>query len=192
MARRRAHRPFVARAGLLSAIPTMGSTAAERFLAVSIAGARKTLSSRIPTSHPSPFIEQLTAAARRGVDVRVLTAGPLTDVHIVRLAGRSWYPTLLAAGVRVYEWQPTTLHAKTFVVDGLWSTVGSMNFDNRSMVLNDETNLMILDPEVGRQMNAVFVHDLRFSEEITAEKFGRRSVVQRLGERIARLLNRIL
>jgi cardiolipin synthase len=183
----------VAAAGLLSAIPTMGSTPAERFLAISIAGARKTL--YITNAYFAPerhFIELLTDAARRGVDVRVLTGGPLTDVQIVRLAGRAWYSTLLAAGVRIYEWQPTTLHAKTFVVDGLWSTVGSMNFDNRSLVLNDEANLMILDPNVGRQMNAVFVEDLRYAEEITPATFARRSPLQRLGEQAANLLSRLL
>jgi len=63
---------------------------------------------------------------------------------MVRSAGRAWYDTLISAGVRVYEWRPTTLHAKTFVVDGQWSTVGSMNFDNRSMALNDESTLMVL------------------------------------------------
>ena len=67
---------------------------------------------------------------------RTLTAGPRTDVNIVRLAGQAWYDTLLEAGVRIYEWQPTTLHARTFVVDGEWLTVGSINFDNRSMALD--------------------------------------------------------
>jgi cardiolipin synthase len=64
--------------------------------------------------------------------VRILTAGLSTDVRTVRLAGRAWYDTLLVAGVRVYEWQPSALHAKTFVVDSIWVTVGSINFDNRS------------------------------------------------------------
>jgi cardiolipin synthase A/B len=89
----------------------------------------------------SNFIELLGAAARRGVDVRVLTAGPRTDVNVVRLAGRAWYEALLTAGVRVYEWQPSTLHAKTFVVESEWATIGSMNFDNRSLALNDEATL---------------------------------------------------
>ena len=136
----------VTAAGLLYTSPTLGSTAAERFFALSIAGARKTL--YITNAYFAPdrnFVELLAAAARRGVDVRILTAGARTDVNIVRLAGRAWYDTLLAAGVRVYEWQPSTLHAKTFVVDGEWSTVGSMNFDNRSMALNDEATLMVLD-----------------------------------------------
>src|SRR5678815_1886044 len=126
----------VAAAGLLYSTPTLGSTAAERFFALSIAGARKTL--YITNSYFAPersFIDMLAAAAKRGVDVRILTAGARTDVNIVRDAGRAWYGTLLDAGVRVFEWQPSTLHAKTFVADGQWSTIGSMNFDNRSMAL---------------------------------------------------------
>jgi cardiolipin synthase len=120
-------------AGLLHTAPTLGSTAAERFFAVSIAGAQKTLYITNPYFVPNrSFVEMLAGAARRGVDVRILTAGPRTDVNMVRSAGRTSYDALLSAGVRVYEWQPTTLHAKTFVVDGEWSTVGSMYFDNRS------------------------------------------------------------
>jgi cardiolipin synthase len=95
-------------AGLLYTAPTLGSTAAERFFALSIAGAQKTL--YITNSYFAPdrnFIDLLAAAARRGVDVRILAAGPRTDVNVVRLAGRAWYDTLLAAGVRVYEWQPS-------------------------------------------------------------------------------------
>ena len=79
----------------------------------------------------------------------------------LRMAGRAQYEALLSAGVRIYEWQPTVMHAKTFVVDGLWSTVGSMNFDNRSLALNDESTLMILDADTGAQMNAIFFDDLR-------------------------------
>jgi cardiolipin synthase len=132
------------------------------------------------------------AAAARGVDVRILTAGPKTDVNIVRLAGRRWYGRLLAAGVRVYEWQPTTLHAKTFVVDGEWSTIGSMNFDNRSMTLNDEATLMVLDRTVGEQMNRIFVDDLQHCEEIEAAAFARRSGAGRLAEWAASVIRRVL
>jgi len=180
-------------AGLLYTAPTLGSTAAERFFALSIAGARKTL--YITNSYFAPdrnFIDLLIAAARRGVDVRILTAGPRTDVHVVRLAGRASYDTLLAAGVRVYEWQPTTLHAKTFVVDGEWFTVGSMNFDNRSMALNDEATLMVLDRPAGQQMDGIFLDDLRHAEEITLEAFRRRSWLQRLAEWGAYSLTRLL
>lgn len=182
-----------ATAGLLHTAPTLGSTSAERFMALSIAVARKTL--YITNAYFAPdvnFVEMLAAAARRGVDVRILTAGPRTDVNIVRFAGRAHYATLLAAGVRIYEWQPTTLHAKTFVVDGEWSTIGSMNFDNRSMALNDEATLMVLDREVGQQMDRIFLADLQYAAEITAASFAQRPWLQRLAEWGANWLSRVL
>jgi cardiolipin synthase len=181
------------RAGLLYTSPTLGSTAAERFLAISIAGATRTL--YVTTAYFAPdaaLVDMLTGAAARGVDVRVLTAGDATDMHIVRLAGRSWYQTLLDANVRIYEWQPTTLHPKTFVVDGVWSTVGSMNMDNRSLALNDEATLMVYDAEFGRQMNEVFAADLQHAREITRDAFRQRSWWQRSVEAVSWLFTRLL
>lgn len=180
-------------AGVLYASPTLGSTVAERFLALSIAGARKTL--YITNAYFAPddhFVEILNAAARRGVDVRILTGGPRTDVTVVRLAGRASYDLLLTAGVRVYEWQPSTLHAKTFVVDGEWATIGSMNFDNRSLALNDEATLMVVDRRIGGRMEEIFLDDLRHSEEITVSHFGQRSWIERLAERAAHLITPLL
>jgi cardiolipin synthase len=185
--------PNATAAGLLYTAPTLGSTAAERLFALSIAGARKTL--YITNSYFAPdrnFIDLLTAAARRGVDVRILTAGARTDVHVVRLAGRAWYETLLGAGVRIYEWLPTTLHSKTFVVDGEWFTVGSMNFDNRSMALNDEATLMVLDRTAGQNMDRIFLDDLRQAEDISLESFRRRSWLERIAEWGANSLTRLL
>jgi cardiolipin synthase len=180
-------------AGLLYTTPTLGSTAAERFLALSIAGARKTLYITNPYFVPDAnFIELLAATARRGVDVRILTGGQKTDTNFVRMAGRGTYDALLNAGVRVYEWQPTTLHAKTFVVDGEWSAIGSMNFDNRSMALNDESTLMVLDRALGAQMIRLFLDDLQHATEITAAEFRQRSWRDRLAARAANLLTRIL
>lgn len=131
-------------------------------------------------------------AAKRGVDVRILTAGPRTDIRIVRSAGRASYETLLGAGVRIYEWQPTTLHAKTFVVDGQWSTIGSMNFDNRSMALNDEATLMMVDRSIGEEMNRIFLADLQNAEEIVVSTFSRRSWSERIAERAAAFVTRLL
>jgi cardiolipin synthase len=180
-------------AGLLYATPTLGSTAAERFLAASISGARRSL--YITNSYFAPddnMLELLTGAARRGVDVRLLTAGAGTDVRTVRFAGRASYKRLLESGVRIYEWQPTPLHAKTFVADGRWSTIGSMNFDNRSLALNDETTLMVLDEGMGREMVTIFRNDLQDSQEITLERFEQRPWPERLVEFGARFLTRIL
>ena len=113
-------------------------------------------------------------------------------MNVVRHAGRAWYGTLLGAGVRVFEWQPSTLHAKTFVADGQWSTIGSMNFDNRSMALNDESTLMILDATIGSQMNQIFLDDLRYAQEITLITFQQRSWCARLSERAANFVMRLL
>src|SRR5688572_22363988 len=138
------------------------------------------------------FIELLAGAARRGVDVRVLVGGPLTDVPVTRLAAHARYDSLLSAGVRVYEYQPTTLHAKTFVVDGVWTSVGTMNFDNRSLALNDESTLMILDSAAGRRMEEVFMDDLRQSKEVDLVTFRRRSWTRRVAEWAANQMTRLL
>jgi cardiolipin synthase len=187
------HEGGVAMAGLLYTAPTLGSTPAERYLALSIGGARERL--YITNAYFAPdknFVALLTGAATRGVDVRILVGGPRTDVRAARLAAHGRYEALLEAGVRVYEYQPTTLHAKTFVVDGLWVSVGTMNFDNRSLALNDESTLMVLDSAAGQRMEAVFFDDLRHSLEIELEVFRRRPWFRRLAEWMANLVTPLL
>ena len=188
-----AHEGGVARAGLLYTAPTLGSTAAERYLALSIAGARERL--YVTNAYFAPdenFVAMLARTARRGVDVRILVSGPLTDVRTARLAGQARYDSLITAGVRVYEYQPTTLHAKTFVVDGLWLSVGTMNFDNRSLALNDESTLMVLDSAAGRRMEEVFLDDLRDAKQIDLAAFRRRPWTQRVAEWAANQITRVL
>lgn len=180
-------------AGFMHTVPTQGSTSAERFLALSIAGARKTL--YIANSYFVPdenFRGLLKSAVRRGVDVRILTASGKTDIKTTWYAGRAIYEELLAVGVRIYEYLPTMMHAKTFVVDGLWSTVGSLNFDNRSISFNDESNLVVLDAAFGRRMDEIFLDDLRYSKEITLAEFRRRGWGAKLLEWGASRLWRIL
>jgi len=183
----------LAAAGLLYAAPTLGSTAAERLLALTIAGARRSL--YITNAYFSPdrnFVSLLADAARRGVDVRVLTGGPRTDVRTARFAARARYALLIEAGVRLYEYQPSTLHAKTFVADGCWVSVGSMNFDNRSLALNDEATLMALDPVAGKAMEALFFDDLGHAVEVDLAEFRRRPWTEHVNEWGANLLTRVL
>ena len=180
-------------AALLHAAPTIGSTAAERFLAFSIAAAKKSL--YISNAYFVPdddFRRLLSDAARRGVDVRLLTASEKTDVPATRFAGRGRYEDLLRSGVRIYEYQPSMMHAKTFVVDGLWSTVGTMNFDNRSLAFNDETTLVTLDAEFGARMDSLFHADLQLSREIVLEEFLKRPWVQKFREQMAMAISRLL
>ncbi|MHB0949699.1 MAG: phospholipase D-like domain-containing protein [Gemmatimonadaceae bacterium] len=180
-------------AGLLFAVPTTGSTPAERFIALTIAGSRRRL--WIANSYFVPdddFRRGMIRAAKRGVDVRVLTVGPETDVKSTWYAGRAHYEELLRGGVKVYEYQPTMMHAKTIVADGTWGTIGSMNFDNRSMAFNNESNLVVLDPQFGAAMERAFLEDLRYAKEIRLEEFQRRGAWERVKETGAVMLSRIL
>lgn len=168
---------------LLYTTAGIGSSAAERYLALSIAGARRTL--LVTNSYFVPdaeFRRLLGDAARRGVDVRVLTAGPRTDIRTTLLAGRSSYEELLRAGVRIYEYQPTMMHAKSMTVDGAWITVGTTNFDNRSLRLNEESNVIAHDAGLGAALDSVFHVHLRDSKEIRLAEFERRGWWQRLLE----------
>ena len=181
------------KAGLMHSVPSMGSTPAERFLALSIAGARKSL--YISNSYFVPgesFMQLLLAAQRRGVDVRVLTVSNKTDVKTTWYAGRTYYEKLLEGGVKIYEYQPTMIHAKSMVVDGIWSYVGSMNFDNRSLSFNDESLLVALDPAVGAQMNSIFMDDIKSSQEMKLEEFRKRPLSNKVLEWCAQKLRRVL
>jgi cardiolipin synthase len=180
-------------AGVLFTQPTTGSTPAERFLVLTIAGAKHTL--YITNSYFVPdddFRRLLMKAAKRGVDVRVLTVSDKTDVKTTWYAGRHWYEGLLAAGIRIYEFQPTMIHSKTIIADGIWGTIGSMNFDNRSMAFNNESNLVFLDSTVGAQMNATFMADLAHSKEIKLDEFRKRGRWERLLEGLSASLGRLL
>ncbi len=181
------------RAGVLHTAPTVGSTSAERFLALTIVGSRKRLF--ISNAYFVPgdeFSRLLVDAAGRGVDVRVLTAGPRTDVKTTRYASRYRYEQLLTGGVRIFEYQPTNIHAKTIVADGVWSAIGSMNFDNRSLAFNNELMLTSLDSVVGARMDSVFMADLPFAHEIRLVEFRRRAWRERLLEWGANLVWRVL
>ena len=180
-------------AGLLFTGTTTGSTPAERFVALTIAGATRSL--YISNSYFVPdddFRALLTDAARRGVDVRILTVSSETDIRTTWYAGRARYEELLGGGVRIWEYQPTMMHAKTIVADGTWSTIGSMNLDNRSLAFNNESNLVVWDGQVGAQLDSVFFDDLTRSREITLPEFRQRPMIMRMVELGASVLQRIL
>ena len=178
---------------LLYSPPVTGSTTAERLLALSIAGARRWL--YIANAYFVPqadYVQLLAAAARRGVDVRILTNGARLDVRSTWLAGRIRYDALLAAGVRIYEYKPTTMHAKTLVADGLWSVVATLNFDNRSLAYNNEVALAARDPRLAAAMHSLFLSDVQFAEETRLDQFRRRPWAARFLERGASVIARLL
>lgn len=183
----------VSGAALIHSPPLTGSTTAERLIALLIASARRRL--YIANAYFVPdadFVRLLVAAARRGVDVRLLTNGAQGDVKLARLAGRGRYETLLAAGVRIYEYRPAAMHAKTFVVDGTLAAVTTMNFDNRSLAYNNEVALVARDATIGAAMEAMFLDDLQVSDEIRRDAFVMRSRWQRLLEQGASVLSSLL
>jgi len=180
-------------AGLMHSLPTIGSTPAERFFALTIAGAQQTL--YISNSYFVPnedLCTLLVTAVKRGVDVRVLTVSSVTDVKTAWYAGRALYENLLEGGVKIYEYQPSMMHSKTIVVDGIWGTVGSLNFDNRSIAFNNESQIVALDEKIGQQMNEIFLEDLNYSEEIVLETFRKRPLKGRIYESFAQKLRRVL
>jgi cardiolipin synthase A/B len=126
--------------------------------------------------------------ARNGVDVRVLVPGNHTDALPVQAAGRSYYEELLAGGVRIFEYQPSMMHAKTAVIDGVWSIVGSANMDERSMELNEENVLGISDPGFAQAVERGLLEDYSRSREIRLEEWRRRSLGKRAFEWAAKSL----
>ena len=180
-------------AGLVYGSPSVGSTDIERFFALSISGARRRL--WITNAYFVPdddFRGMLVEAVRRGVDVRVLTPGGNTDKPSTWYAGRTHYETLLEGGVRIYEYGPTMVHAKTLVADGIWSAVGTTNFDNRSMSLNDEVVLMVHSEEVARTLEERFEYDLELADELDLEAFRARGAWERAKEGFWVLFSRFL
>jgi cardiolipin synthase A/B len=126
--------------------------------------------------------EGLAAAARRGVDVRVLVPGSHTDAPNVRLAAHYHFGDLLAAGVGIYEYRPTMLHNKVMVVDGIWSTVGSINMVNRSMTKNAEVNFVVYDRAFAAEVEAMVLVDLGECDVLTEAEWKKRGPLTRLGE----------
>lgn len=136
-------------------------------------------------------IDILGRASRRGVDVRLLLPG-ISDVPIVRHAGHGFFNQLLKSGVRVFEYQPAVLHAKTLVADDCVTVIGSSNLDFRSFHFNAECNIVSLDVELAGQLAHAFKKDLANSVEITSETWGRRSIFHRVADTFARSLSPLL
>jgi cardiolipin synthase len=138
----------------------------------------------------SATAELVRAAEERGVRVRVIVPGRFNNHPLTRLASRRRYGPLLRAGVEIHEYQPGMIHTKTMVVDGLWVVVGSTNFDSRSFDLNDEVNLVAIDPNLADRVQREFEADLARCEQITYERWRRRSIIERAASFLGRVLER--
>jgi cardiolipin synthase A/B len=181
--------PDLPAAGPLSAAvvpssPLAAMSGAGRVYAIAIAAASKEIwianSYFVPDDDTSRL---LVAAEKRGVDVRIMVPSDKhNDVPATRAAGRAAFGPLLGGGVKMFEYQPTMFHPKTMVVDGIFSTVGSANFDDRSFHLNEEINVFVYDREFAKRMRDGFERDMEQCREYTLEMWEHRSPVKRFTE----------
>jgi cardiolipin synthase len=150
--------------------PVFGASAAQRSMAVLIAGATRRL--WIANAYfvpPKPFVKALRDATARGVDVKIVLPGVYHDQPAVRRASRRTWRPLLEGGIELYEYKPTMIHCKIVIVDSSVSSIGSINFDPRSFALNAEFGVVALDREIAKKMEDAFEADLRFSRPVTIE-----------------------
>jgi cardiolipin synthase len=174
---------------LFSSSPQEGSESVRLMYLLSIASAAKSIKLASAYFIPDDLaVKTLVQAAKRGVDVEIIVPGPLIDRKVARRASRARWGPLLEAGVRIYEYQPCLYHCKLLVVDDLWVSVGSTNFDNRSFRLNDEANLNVLDADFARQQSSLFDRDRANSRQITLDEWRNRAFSERMIERASELL----
>lgn len=173
-------------AQMFSSSPEGGSASMHLMVLLAITAANTSID--IENSYFVPdalTIESLIAAKRRGVRVRVLVPNRHTDAPLGRWAAHALYNDLLDGGIEISEYEPTMLHCKLIVVDALWVSVGSCNFDDRSFRLNDEANLNVFDKDFAKRQLVQFEVDFAKSKRIHAGRWARRSISRRILERVA-------
>jgi cardiolipin synthase len=177
-----------ARVMVLDSRPGRGAIESASVLSALVAGARTRVWITMAYFAPKPRAARLLSrAARRGVDVRMILPEK-TDVHVVRHAGHGFFSALLRAGVRVFEYRAAVLHAKSMVADGLFSVIGSSNYDFRSFELNAECNFVIRDAATAATMERRFETDLADSREIVGPEWHGRPAWHRAYDALARKL----
>ena len=178
------------RAHVTASSPQGGVSKLELLYKLAIATAQKELLLQNPYFIPDgEVVGLLEGAVRRGVDVRVMLPGTVTDSSVVQHAGHYHYGELLSKGIKIYEHQKTLTHQKVMVVDGIWSHVGSTNFDDRSLDINDEASLGMIDPAVAAELQKAFERDLASCRPVTLQEWKERSLWHRLVDRVSYTVN---
>jgi cardiolipin synthase A/B len=171
---------------------TGGSTRARILYQTMLASARKTIHITTPYFLPdrSARQEMLRAIRERGVEIKIIVPGKHSDHLLTRRSSRRLFGELLKAGAKIYEYEEAMIHAKTMMIDDIWSVVGSTNFDNRSFGLNDEVNLAARDRKLTARLMEDFATDLTGSHEVSYEQWRRRSIFERMHEWLGWVLER--
>ncbi len=168
---------------------TEGSESVRLMYLLTIASAEKSILIANAYFVPDDLsVETLVTAARRGVRIEIILPGTKIDTEITRKASRSRWGKLLEAGIEILEFQPTMFHCKTVIVDDIWVSVGSTNFDSRSFRLNDEANLNVYDADFARRQTALFVADKARTHRVTLEEWQHRPLREKIMEHTAGLL----
>jgi cardiolipin synthase len=190
------HWPVLEAAGptealLVKSSPSDRATVSRIVYQMLIEGAVSEINIQTPYFLPDRSLRRaLVRAARRGVAVRVIVPGKHTDQGLVRLASRRMYRELLSGGVRLFEYRPAMTHVKALMVDNAWSVVGTTNVDNRSFEHNDEVNVAFREAAATQRLRRDFESDLAASDEITLERWTRRSGFEKLLEPVCWILER--
>ena len=170
--------------------PSSGSDNMALMYHMALTAAEKTVDLSMAYFVPDTLSQQiLMDAVKRGVRVRLITPGPITDTQTVRSASRQTWGPLLKAGLEIYEYQPTMYHCKVMVVDNFMVSVGSTNFDSRSFRLNDEANLNIYDVAMATRQAAIFEDDLKKSRRVTFEEWVNRPLKEKAQDWMASVLS---
>lgn len=178
------------RAHVTASSPNGGVARLELMYKLAIASAQKELIIENPYFIPDQeLVDLLHHAVERGVNVLVMVPGHVTDSSVVRHAGHAQFEQLLRGGVKIYEYQKTLNHQKVMIIDGVWSQVGSSNFDDRSLDINDEASVGLIDPAVAAQLKAAFAADLEDCTQVNLETWTHRSFWHKLEDRVSYSIN---
>ncbi len=177
-------------AQMFSSSPSSGSESMQLMYHMAITAADRSIDLSMAYFVPDELSSQiLLDALKRGVKLRLIAPGKITDTETVRAASRGTWGPLLEAGAEIYEYQPTMYHCKVMIIDDLMVSVGSTNFDNRSFRLNDEANLNVYDPVFAARQTRVFEQDLSRARRISLQEWQDRPLKEKLKERLALLLD---
>jgi cardiolipin synthase len=178
---------------VVASSPSTGRSARNRMIFQTLlAAAQKSIHITTPYFLPDRYAraELIRAVKERGVEVTVIVPGKHADHLLTRRSSRRLFGQLLRAGAGIYEYQPAMIHTKALLVDGIWSVVGSTNFDHRSFGINDEVNLIVADPAIATELEKNFADDLASSKAVTYWDWSRRSLIERGHEWLGWLLER--
>jgi cardiolipin synthase len=177
------------RAHLAYTSPTGGVSSVQVLYYLAIKAARREIIIQNPYLLPDADAEEAMAeAVKRGVDVKIMVpSATVTDSPIVQHASHHRYGSMLKKGIKIFEYKKTLLHQKVIIVDGIWSCIGSTNFDRRALQLNDEVSMGVLDPVLASQLKAVFADDMKFAEQRTLEQWRHRGLWHKAEDGLAYL-----